>query len=551
MPGMKGYGLTVMRGTKIERFGVEVIGVLHNKLPGQDMIMIRCSGLNLEHSGIIAGMSGSPIYVKLPTGDHLVGALSYGFPFNKDPVAGVTPIADMLPELDRPLIKPPRNQRILPARRSRRASVDVPNYGSARMVPVTVPLSVAGFHPDVVDAMTKDFAPLGWKPAQAAGGAAPKDMKSPPFAPGGAISLSLVRGDMNISGIGTITWVRGNRYIAFGHPFKGLGQVHLPVGGAHIVWVLSSRSMSFKMGVPLNDIGVLDHDRQPAIAGRIGPRSAMIPITVQVKRADVKTSRVWNAEIVDEPTFFPMAAGLVIGNALRVSEPIIQNASVKMRVRYELEAPYKPIELEEHYAGLNGTMRMYSVRALIQKLSKAVTYNGFKRLRVEKISAEFVISDDRPLAFIESVQAPSEEIEVGEEVKLRVELMIPNKGKKYVSITLPKIARELAGEKLKVWVGQEASRLPERPLPSDIKDYLAILRTYVPATRLAAIITMPDRSWMIRGERLTDLPMGVLDELSGHSRKVRRGKATLRSSKDISRVIKGSASVTLKVRDSM
>jgi hypothetical protein len=548
-PGMQGYGLTVMRGTKIERFSVKIIGVLHNKLPGQDMIMIRCSGLNLEHSGIVAGMSGSPIYVKTPDGDRLVGALSYGFPFNKDPVAGVTPIADMLPELDRPLIAPPRNQRILPPARARRASVNVPGYGNGQMRPVTVPLSVAGFHPDAVKMMTEDFAPLGWTPMQAGGGATGVNMKSPPLEPGSGISLSLVRGDMNVSGIGTVTWVRGNRYIAFGHPFKGLGQLHMPVGGAHIVWILSSTSMSFKMGMPLSEVGILDIDRQPAIAGRIGPRSVMVPMTVTVRRPRTKQTKVWNVEVVDEPYFFPLATGLVVGNALRVSEPIIQNASVKMTVRYELETPYKPIELEEYYSSLGGTSRMYAVRSLIQKLSKAVTYNGFKRLRVEKVRVELEISDDRPLAFIEAVHVPTEEVDVGEVVSLRIEMIRPNVGKTFVNLKLPPIPKELAGEKIRVWVGKEAARLREMPLPANITEYLRILRYYVPSNRLAAIMVMPDSSWMIRGERLTDLPIGVLDELSGHQRKIRRGKNTLRRTKDLPWVINGKATLTLKVRD--
>lgn len=548
-PGMKGYGLTVMRGTKIERFGVEIIGVLHNKLPDQDMIMIRCSGLNLEHSGIIAGMSGSPIFVTNGKGDHLVGALSYGFPFNKDPVAGVTPIADMLPELRRPLAKYPRNQRILPTRRARRAAVDVPGF-SSQMRPVTVPLAVSGFHPDAVNMMRADFAPLGWTPMQAGGGGGAIDMKSPPLAPGGALSLSLVRGDMNVSGIGTVTWVDGDRYIAFGHPFKGLGQLHMPVGGAHIVWILSSLSMSFKMGVPTSPVGVLDQDRQPAIAGRIGPVSEMIPITVTVERPETKQKKVWNAEIVDEPYFFPLAAGLVVGNALRVTEPIAQNAAATLRIRYELEKPYKPIEIEETYAALSGTARMYQVRALIQQLSKAVTYNGFKRLRVERIKVDVQLADDRPLAFLEAIHVPSEEVEVGDEIEVGVDLIIPNKGKRSLRMKLPKIPKELAGEKIQVWIGQESDRRKELPEPANIEEYLRNLRYYVPANQLGAVITLPEKSWMIRGERLTDLPIGVLDEMAGHSRKVHRGTSTLRTSKKLPWVINGNAQLTLKVRDS-
>ena len=134
--GMKGYGLTVVKGTKIDRFDVEIIGVLPNALPKQDMILIRCSGLEFNRYGIVAGMSGSPIFVVDDKGqDRLVGALSYGFQFNKDPVAGVTPIGNMLPELDRPLVPPPAHQRLEPAKV---AHVTMPDGQSLQ--PIAVPL---------------------------------------------------------------------------------------------------------------------------------------------------------------------------------------------------------------------------------------------------------------------------------------------------------------------------------------------------------------------------------------------------------------------------
>lgn len=546
-PGMKGYGLTVMRGTKIERFEVEIIGVLRNKLPQQDMIMIRCKGLNLEHSGIIAGMSGSPIFVNTPKGPRLAGALSYGFPFNKDPVAGVTPIRDMLPELDRELIAAPRNQRILPPPRARRASVDVPGF-SSRMQPVAMPMSVAGFHPDVVAAMRKDFEPLGWLPMQAAGGAA-SDEPSPPLEPGSALSLSLIKGDMNISGIGTTTWVRGDRFIAFGHPFKGLGQLHMPIGGAHIVWVLASQVTSFKMGYPLAPLGVLDQDRQPAIAGRIGPRSALIPMTVTVTRPETKQKRVWNVEIVDEPSFFPLAAGLVAHNAMRVSEPIADTASATVNIRFDIEKPYAPIIIREHFVSLGGTRGMFEVRGLVQELAKSLSFNGFKRLRTERIQIEIEMADTRALAFVESVRSPAYEVDVGEAVELSVGLMIANRSARTVTIKLPPIPPELAGEKLSIWVGAGASQRKEFPLPANIDDFLKSLRHYVARDELAAIITMPDGSWMIRGHRLTDLPMGVREELKGHNRPIKKGRQTLRVSKQIPWAINGSATISLKVRD--
>ena len=547
-PGMKGYGLTVMRGTKVERFQVEFIGVLHNKLPQQDMIMIRCSGLNLEHSGIIAGMSGSPIYVKHPKkGDLLVGALSYGFGFNKDPVAGVTPIADMLPELDRKRSPVPPTQRIGKPGKRRAMRVNLPGMAAGELRPVAIPLGMAGFHPDVVNEFRESFGAQGFHVMAASGGGS-SQKPSPRFEPGSAVSLTLTRGDMSIAGVGTVTWVRGNRFIAFGHPFQGLGQVHLPIGGAHIVWVLASQRLSFKMGYPLRSSGVLDQDRQPAVAGREGPVAQMIPMDLEVIGKGTKSKRRWRVEVTDQPYFFPLAVSAVGANAVRVSEPMIENASLKAQMIFTLEGNRKPIVLRDHFLGLNGMRRMSAAQMLARKVTKALVFNGFERLRVTSIRARFEAEVARPLAFLDGVRMPAQEVDVGEQPVARIEFMLPNKGRKVFEMKLPTIPRVLAGEKIKVWIGPERLRAPERPVPGDIDDMLEAIHSYIPRNRLAAVITLPDRSWMMRGQRLTDLPAGVLDELNGHPRKIKAGKETIRSTVDIPWIINGSRLITLQVR---
>ena len=595
-PGMKGYGLTVMRGQKIERFQIEVIGVLYNKLPGQDMILVRCAGLNLEHTGVIAGMSGSPVFVTGANGkDLLVGAVSYAFPFNKDPVAGVTPIKSMWPELDRPLRPVPAPQRLLmpgdplnpgevpkPGKRVRRrrraqlfpgldelssapsmstpsgvASVGMSLPGGldpSRMQPIAMPLSASGFHPDLVKEMQASFSPLGFGAVQAAavGASAAGSEISPisePFQPGSAISLSLVRGDMNVAGIGTVTWVRGNKYIAFGHPFRGIGQVHLPVGGAHIVWVTASQVNSFKMGVPLSDLGVLDQDRLPAIAGRIGPKAAMIPMSVHVRGKGGGTDKTWNVEIVDQPKFFPLAVSLVLGNALRVSEPIAQDAWATMKLTFELEGGYKPLVFTDKFVSIGGTGGLYQVRGLAMRVARVLVTNGFKRIRTKSVRAEFQIEHGRPMAFLEAVKVDSDEVRVGQRPKLRLSFLRPNNKSETVTLTLPKIPPELAGEKLTVWVGPASGKPFERAPPKDVNDVLDAMRDYRARNRLVAVLSLPGRSWMMRGERLVDLPAGVLSELNGHRRKIQLGRTSVRVGKDLPWAIEGSGTVLLQVID--
>ena len=548
-PGMKGFGLSVMRGTKIERFDIEIIGVLRKALPQQDLVLIRCAGLGLEHSGIVAGMSGSPVYVEDAThGARLVGALSYGFAFNKDPVAGVTPIGAMLPELDRKLKPLPETQRLIADADVRSANVRVPQFGDVTMRPVAVPFAVAGLHPDAVAALNTAMEPLGLTAMAATTGGSATTRPTAPFEPGSAISLTLARGDVSISGVGTVTWVRGDQYLAFGHPFKGLGQVHLPVGGADVQWILASQQNSFKMAVPTADIGVLDQDRQPAIAGRIGPRAAMIPVHVQVQAPDTGETRHWNAEVVDQPLFFSLATAAVVGNAVRISEPVAVDASVKMRLEFQLEGGYAPIVYEDHLIGLSGTAQMGDVQSKTAAIAKALGHNGFKRVRVSRVEASFVVEESRALGFLESIRVPSTEVDVGEAVELEVSFLRPNSTNEVIRLKLPPIPRELAGEKIEVKVGPEQGMAPERPEPAHIEDILDYLRGQIPRNRLAAVIELPSKSLMFRGQRLTDLPAGVLDEVSGHARDSQAGKSTLRVTQDLPWAIEGKASVRLAVR---
>lgn len=546
-PGMKGYGLTVIRGQKVERFSVEVIGVLEHALPQQDMILIRCSGLNLEHSGVVAGMSGSPIFVTLPDGDKLVGALSYGFPFNKDPVAGVTPIADMLPELNRPLVPAPENQRLEPP--AKRAAQGIQTPLGSELQPVAVPLVLSGFHPDVLAETRKDWTELGFPIVQLAAGGATKQKPSQPFAPGSAISLSLARGDMAISGIGTVTWVDGERFIAFGHPFKSLGQVHLPVGNAEIQWILSSLSSSFKMGNATADVGVLDQDRQPAIAGRIGTKATMVPIRVVVNSPDRKEKREWNVEATDQPMFFPLVAAAVVGNAFRVSEPIAENAAVEMKVTFHLPGGRPPLVLRETLTGLAGTAGLGEVSGLVGNVAKALTYNGFSRLRIEAIEAEFDVRDDRNLAFLEWVRVPGEVVQAGKPLRLQVGLVLPNKpGEQVIELTLPAVPHDFAGGELTVAVGPEKNLLPEMPEPKSVDDVIAFLRAQVPRSRLAAVVPLAEPTLLLRGKRLTRLPIFVRGEMEGHAVATKQGRDTLRVAVDTPWTLNGNAQIKVQVR---
>src|SRR5690349_18667726 len=255
-PGMKGKGRTVMVGMKLEEFEAEVLGVMRDVNPGRDMVLCRLKGCNLEHAGIIQGMSGSPIYID----GKLLGAVAYAWEFAKDPIAGVTPFSQMVQYVRS------NDRRIAAEARDRAAggrfeattgrltpwieglSGDEPGLGSSMqplpvsggsmggMTPIVTPLAASGFSPRALGVLADRLRPIGMAPM--AGGGAPerilREMGDRPLEPGSPLSIGLVLGDFDLSGIGTVTHVEGNRVYGFGHPMMSLGACELPMMTGYI-----------------------------------------------------------------------------------------------------------------------------------------------------------------------------------------------------------------------------------------------------------------------------------------------------------------------------
>ncbi|HUU60716.1 MAG TPA: hypothetical protein VMZ50_14440 [Phycisphaerae bacterium] len=317
--GMKGYGLTVFAGTKIERFGVEVISVVTRWGPHQDVILARCSGQNLEKTGIISGMSGSPVFVKDPDDgkDKMIGALAYGWKFQKEPVCGIQPITQMLavrgflPELDPPPAKTaadpkraasqPTGQAApaylrtvldpkkadfaqfgLPARRG--PAADQSAAAGPQLVPLTTPLMVSSTRSRTLDRIARMLRPMGLVPMQSGGvgGAEAGAARDARLVPGASVSIPLVTGDADWTAIGTVTEAVDGKVLALGHAFFGEGDLALPMGPGYIHTVVSSQVSSFKLGSTLRLTGALQRDEFVGVAGRIGPKVPMIPLKVTV-----------------------------------------------------------------------------------------------------------------------------------------------------------------------------------------------------------------------------------------------------------------------------
>ena len=325
-PGMEAYCLTIYKGTAVEKFGLEVLSVVHDFTPGRDAILVRGTDERFIHTGPVAGCSGSPVYIN----GRLAGALAMGWQFSKDPLYGVTPIADMLrvggsgidkvggeslnsgpgPALDfsRPIDFTQVEKKILSPVSSSRGE-----FAGASILPC--PMVVSGMPESVTGDLDESLRPLGFMVVSGAGGGKPTDVCDIKPVPGGCLTVPLVSGDITMEVVGTITEVRGDDIYAFGHSFMGYGPVDFPMAMGEVHTVVSSVIRSFKVGTSVNVIGALKADESTAVRGKIGAEARTIPLTVNVSRYNDSQPRKYNCRIADNRMLTPRLLRAVVSSA--------------------------------------------------------------------------------------------------------------------------------------------------------------------------------------------------------------------------------------------
>jgi hypothetical protein len=292
--GLRGVAYTVFEGVTPEPMEVEILGVLKDAIgPGQDMILGRLHGEKPEYTGVVAGMSGSPVYVE----GRLVGALSYRIgQFAKEPICGITPIEQMLEVRDGQAgggmrvaeaghgLEQNTNAGILPLRQAQGENGNaLPVSVGGEVQPIETALVFGGFSQEAVDRFGDRFRALGMTPVAGLGGAAAAGTKQPePLLPGSAVSAILVRGDLSISGTCTVTYVDPTQLLACGHPITQYGPVSMPMTKAEVVATLASPLNAFKIINTTETVGSFTEDRASAILGRFGMDARMIPVSVEV-----------------------------------------------------------------------------------------------------------------------------------------------------------------------------------------------------------------------------------------------------------------------------
>ncbi len=533
-PGMKGKGRTVMVGTKLEEFSAEVLGVMKGVSPGRDMVLCRLKGCDLEHAGIIQGMSGSPIYID----GKLLGAVAFAWEFAKDPIAGVTPFSQMVQyarssdrrvaaegiELGEPhafLLDERRVVNGLSGLDLELARpVAVGGGGLAGMKPIATPIAASGFSPRALAFLTDQFGPIGLAPL--AGGAATDRVKreegDKPLVPGSPLSIAMVTGDFDISGIGTVTHVEGDRVYGFGHPMMSLGTCQFPMMTGYIHTVYPRASVSMKMGSPLRTVGVIDTDVSTGIAGRLGQKPDMLPMTVKVTNGRYSESQTFHVQIVREPNLMPTLVMSVLANAIDTEGDMPNELTARLRAKVLLKGG-ETIEVDDaisgaRYSGPMGPQAMFGPVATIVAL---LTRNAIGPVRIESIEAQVEIARGRTTASIESIRLASDRLEPGQTLKALVTVKPYKRDRETISLAM-RLPIDLPDGNYEAIVCDMGSSLrrrlrndPQLLEPRDQEGLIRLVRSQTEINRksLSLHVQRPDRGVSVEGQSLPNLPGSV------------------------------------------
>jgi hypothetical protein len=439
-PGMQGYAYTIFAGDQVEKFDLEVIGIMPNFLgPRQTIILVQLKGPKVEHTGVVAGMSGSPVYFE----GKLAGALSLKLGvFTKEPIGGVTPIEDIIHP------QPQRSSDNIPLQSQSQASVagpqqlSLPQDAASRtglptgsvLEPIETPLVFSGYQPEALRQFANQLQGYGFAAAQG-GTAAPKPDDAH-LLPGDMAGMVLVQGDMSISSACTVTAIRSNQVYLCGHPFLNLGEVQFPMARTAVVTTLSSELASTKIINVGGSIGTITGDHLTAVTGKLGAPPPMIPIDLTLAVAG--TEKKLHFEMVNHPKLTPLLMGLTVFNGLTQNSLYGEGTTLHLSGEVVVHG-HAPVQIENTFApgdsfspdGLPIALNIQSVFTRLFTNTREVPVFDRIALRVESVSGRQSFS-------IESAWLEKGEAAPGETLRVRV-LLRPYRGPARVEETTVRV----------------------------------------------------------------------------------------------------------------
>jgi hypothetical protein len=539
-PGMVGVGRTVFEGDRLEDFKVHIIGVLRNVIgPRRNLILAKLEGGPLADTGVIAGMSGSPVFID----GRLVGAVSYSLgQFAKEPIAGITPFDEMveaatLPgprrqaarvELQMPLtpesLRTSLRQAFAWMRPFAESPSDVQVFGDTSlnaglgtmMRPIATPLTIGGFDASVIDPVANAFREQGFAPVMAgAGQLAATELERAgggrPLRPGDPIGVALMNGDLSLGATGTITEVDGNRIYAFGHPFFGLGPTQFPMTRAYVHVVLPSLLNSMKIASTGEIIGTMQQDRATTIAGTLGAGPALIPIKIALT-SERGTKKTFSMTMVNDQLFTPLLAYLSVLNTLTSYER--QNGVASYTVKGAATVKkYGNVAFEDLFTGDQPSA---GAAAYVVAPINFLMRNTFEDIELEGLNLEIDASEQPKSATLERVWIDGSRIKRGSTVNLKV-LLRTYRGDEITRSVPVQIPPNAEGSvTIMVADGNRLSQVESRELQIQplqtrgLPQMIRVLNNARKNNRLYVRLVNRDGGAVVKGESLASLPPSVL-----------------------------------------
>lgn len=521
--GMKGTGKTVFTGTRIDTFDVEILGKVPNVGPDQNLILGRLSGGPLAETGVLAGMSGSPITID----GKLVGAVAYSWGFAKEAIAGITPIEEML-ALTREASAPDRRTAawLQPSRSdldrlrsAERLRVFFSNELRSLQRPtgalsLTIPLSVAGLDGPGLARVQDELAPAGFLPVQGGGAGQPERPADRPQ-PGSAIGLKLVRGDVDMTATGTVTWVDGDDVLALGHPLFGLGSVDLPLTGARVEALLPSLHQSARIATPLAEIGALRQDRASGVLARIDARPAMIPIHLELAGSSTHKGS-FTFEIADDPLLSPILLYVSLNGILASKERIVGSATYRLRQGSMIQlAGNEPVMLDNVFAGPQAFTYSTGIAAYILYL---LMNNTWSPPQIAGVNLLLDYEETPRTARIRRAAVDRYRVVAGESVEVSV-FLTPYRGPDRVITREIQIPPETRPGRITLDIGgalevSRAEEVGEPHLPHSLDQLIWLINQLRRNDQVYLLASQDDTGVLLGGARLPDLPPSVARVLS-------------------------------------
>ena len=520
--GMHGVAYTVFEGTKPEAVDVEILGVLKDMAgPKSDVILARLHGAKIEFTGVVAGMSGSPVYID----GKLVGALAYRIgTFSKEPIAGITPAAAML-EIDEFDKTPPSALDVAKTKTesgaSRTSGPGVSGDGATSaysnlLRPIETPLVFSGFSESTLQAFGDKFTAVGVVPVMGAGSVS-GGVQPEPLEPGSAVSAVLVRGDMNIAGTCTVTYVDESHVLACGHPLLQAGAVDIPMTKTTVLATLPSTYNSFKIVNSTEPIGAFVQDRRTGIMGRFGHEPDMIPVTLNIR--GTAHAKQFHFEVLNNPRITPTAMMATVFNALQGMNEYGEDTTYRLNGSISVTG-YPKLGVQNMYAPTDSATTALGIANSLGDRFSRIYDNPYETPKISGVELSFDLVPERRSARLENARTDVTEARAGETITIET-LLRPYRGEsivRQIPVTIP-TSTPKGTLRILVSDGETLDRLRRVPpalsrrLP--LGSTIALLNKEHSNSQVYVSLLEPNPQAMISDSVMPTLPLSVINVMDG------------------------------------